>query len=432
MLINFHEKLLTLTITTLLGSVLATMPVAALSAEPQALPPLPNGCVDIAQAGLPNASGSEAKTKMSAPVFSPLALQVRSFVEPSVLASGGRHFLIYELDLQNYAEAPMNLQRIEILGLDLGTAKTIATLDRQQLNAMLRPTGVDYWQYHAHPHVDANRQLQGGRSAIAFLCLAFDEKAVIPTSLVHRVVLEDGVVDAPALAVRRDVPVFGPPLMGTDWVARNGPHLDSHHRMGMVVFDGLVQNARRFAIDWRKFKNGQQYESDARDVHSYFAYGEKIVAVADGVVVKSVDQFPDNIPKTNEGFDLALPITRENLGGNFVIIALPNGQFAQYFHMRPGSVRVKPGDRVKRGQLIGQVGNSGDSRWPHLHFQLGNKPDMFATEGLPFVIDHFRMKNLDGTWSERSDEFPWSDETVIDFGDDHLKPSAKTNTKTKK
>lgn len=432
MSINYKEKLLTLKIATVLGSILASISMTALSAEPQVLPTLPNGCVDIAPTSLPNTSSTDAKINMSASVFPPLALQVRSFVEPSVFASGGRHFLIYELDLQNYAEAPMNLQKIEILGLDQGTAKTITTLDSQQLNAMLRPTGVDYWQYHAHPHVDANRQLQGGRSAIAFLCLAFNARAVIPTSLVHRVVLEDGVVDAPALAVHRDVPVFGPPLMGADWVARNGPHLDSHHRMGMVVFDGLAQNARRFAIDWRKFKNGQQYEGDARDVHSYFAYGEKIVAVADGVVVKSVDQFPDNIPKTKEGFDLALPLTRENLGGNFVIIALANGQFAQYFHMRPGSVRVKPGDRVKRGQLIGQVGNSGDSRWPHLHFQLGNKPDMFATEGLPFVIDHFRMKNLDGTWSERRSELPWGDETVIDFGDDHLKPSAKTNTKTKK
>ena len=116
-----------------------------------------------------------------------------------------------------------------------------------------------------------------------------------------------------------------------------------------------AQNARRFAIDWRKFKNGQQYEGDARDVHFYFAYGEKIVLVADGVVVNSVDQFPDNIPRTKDGFELALPLLSENLGGNFVIVVLPNGQFAQYFHMQ-------------LGQLIGQVGNSGDSRWPHLHF----------------------------------------------------------------
>jgi hypothetical protein len=431
MLTQFQGKLFTLTIGVLLGSVITTAPITAFSAEPQALQTLPNACVAITQDELPGAGSAEAKNKMFAPVFPPLALQVRQVVEPSVFASGGRNFLIYELDLQNYSDATMNLQSIDVLSLDHGNAKTITTLDVKQLNAMLRPTGVDYWQYHTHPHVDANRQLQGGRSALAFLCLAFDAKTAIPTNLVHRVQLEDGVVDAPAIAVHRNTPVFGPPLVGTDWVPRNGPHLDTHHHMGMVVFDGLVQNARRFAIDWRKFKNGQQFEGDARDVHSYFAYGETIVAVADGVVVNSVDQFPDNIPRTKDGFELALPLTRENLGGNYVIVALPNGQFAQYFHLQPGSVRVKPGDRVKRGQLIGRVGNSGDSRWPHLHFQLTNKPDMFASEGLPFVIDHFRMKTLAGTWSERSGEFPWGDETVIDFGEsrNHIQANTKTNIK---
>jgi hypothetical protein len=419
---KFQGRLLTLTISTLLGTAIATTPSTVLGAELQAMP---NGCVAITPDTQRNV-GSVQANKMLEPVFPSLALQVRQVVKPSVLASGGRHFLIYELDLQNYSDATMNLQSIDILSLDRGNAKTITTLDSKQLNAMMRPTGVDYWQYHTHPHVDANRQLQGGRSALAFLCLSFDTKAAIPTHLSHRVLLEDGVVDAPAIAVHGSVPVFGPPLIGTDWVPRNGPHLDSHHRMGMVVFDGMVQNARRFAIDWRKFKNGQQFEGDARDVHSYFAYGEKIVAVADGVVVKSVDQFPDNIPRTNDGFELALPLTRENLGGNFVIVALANGQFTQYFHMQPGSVRVKPGDRVKRGQVIGQVGNSGDSRWPHLHFQLGDKPDMFATEGLPFVINHFRMKTLDGKWSERSGEFPWGDETVIDFGESTTPIRAQT------
>lgn len=425
-------RLLTLTISTMLGTAIAMPPTTVLGAELQVLP---NGCVGITQDALPNTGSTDTKNKMSASVFPPLPLQVRQVVEPSVLASGGRQFLIYELDLQNYSDATMKLQRIDVVSLDRGHAKTITTLDVKQLNAVLRPTGVDYWQYHTHPHVDENRQLQGGRSALAFLCLAFDAKAAIPTSLAHRVHVDDGVVDAPAIEVHRNAPVFGPPLVGTDWVPRNGPHLDTHHRMGMVVFDGLAQNARRFAIDWRKFKNGQQYEGDARDVHSYFAYGEKIVAVADGVVVNSVDQYPDNIPRTKDGFELALPLTRENLGGNFVIVALSNGQFAQYFHMQPGSVQVKTGDRVKRGQLIGQVGNSGDSRWPHLHFQLTNMPDMFASEGLPFVIDRFRMKILDGNWSERSDEFPWGDETVIDFGESsprtHPQTQARTHAKAK-
>lgn len=385
---------------------------AASFATSTEIQPLPYACVLAQQ----TETASLANGKMSTPVFPPIPLQVRKVVEPTVFASGGRNFLIYELDLQNYSDTSMSLHGIEVMSSEQGVEKSIAHLDERQLIAILRPTGVDYWQYHTHPHLDANRQLQGGRSAVAFVCLAFDARASIPGSLRHRVQVNDALVDSSLMVVHRDSPVFAPPLAGTDWVPRNGPHLDSHHRMGLVVFDGLAQNSRRFAIDWRKFKNGKQYEGDARDVHSYFAYGEKILAVADGVVVNAGDGYPDNIPRTEAGFELALPLIRENLGGNFVIIALDNGQFAEYFHMQAGSVRIKRGDSVKRGQLIGQVGNSGDARWPHLHFQLTDKPDMFASEGLPFVIDRFRMKTADGSWLERSKEFPWGDETVIDFG----------------
>ncbi|MFZ6820008.1 M23 family metallopeptidase [Undibacterium sp. Ji22W] len=73
---------------------------------------------------------------------------------------------------------------------------------------------------------------------------------------------------------------------------------------------------------------------------------------------------------------------------------------------------------MKKGQVIARVGNSGDSRWPHLHFQVTTNPSVLESEGLPFVIDQFRMKIANGEWMTRSNEFPWGDEILIDFSED--------------
>src|SRR4051794_39339030 len=73
-----------------------------------------------------------------------------------------------------------------------------------------------------------------------------------------------------------------------------------------------------------------------------------------------------------------------NPGGNHVILSLRNGHYAFYAHLQPGSIRVKPGDRVRRGQVLGLLGNSGNSNATHLHFHIMNGDSWFASEGLPF------------------------------------------------
>ncbi|MCV2369348.1 M23 family metallopeptidase [Roseateles oligotrophus] len=396
----------------LLSSILTcTMALAANPADMTSLP-VPDGCA-LAE----TASSKVAASPAHKQVFPPVALQIRTVIAPTAFASGGRNYLIYELDLQNYSDQTMDLRAIEVLDASKATARPIASFNQSQLKAQLRPIGMDHWQYHAHPHGDANRKLGTGQSAVAFLCLAFEGKQPMPSQLRHRVHLENDSTDGPLIPVQlTPVPVFGGPLTGGDWHPRNGPHLDSHHRMGLVVTDGLAQNSRRFAIDWRKQKDGSQYVGDARDVRAYHAYGENVLAVAEGTVVLARDGYPDNIPRTAAGFEPALPITMENLGGNRVVVQLHNGQFAQYAHLQAGSVKVKQGQQLVRGQLIGLVGNSGDSRVPHLHFQLTNQPDLFASEGLPYVIEQFRMKPAGTEWSTRTQEFPWGDDTVIDFG----------------
>jgi murein DD-endopeptidase len=98
------------------------------------------------------------------------------------------------------------------------------------------------------------------------------------------------------------------------------------------------------------------------------------------------DTVPENKPDSEAR---AVPITLETIGGNYVILDLGNGRYAMYFHMQPGKIRVKVGDKVWRGEVLGLVGNSGNSDGPHLHFQIGDANSPLGSEGLPFVFESF-------------------------------------------
>ena len=165
-------------------------------------------------------------------------------------------------------------------------------------------------------------------------------------------------------------------------------------------------------------ENGASFSGDASDKRSYFAYGKPVLAVADATVVFAKDGLPDNVPGHNtpghEGFHPAVALTIDNHGGNTIVLDLSSGQFANYFHLQPGSLRVKAGDRVRRGQVLALIGNSGDAREPHLHFEVTTSSKQLAGEGLPYLIDRYRVKSEKG-WENRTRELPLKD-MVVDFG----------------
>jgi murein DD-endopeptidase MepM/ murein hydrolase activator NlpD len=131
---------------------------------------------------------------------------------------------------------------------------------------------------------------------------------------------------------------------------------------------------------------------------SWVFYDKPVLAVANARVVAAVDRWPDQIPN-NPG-----PVTLRSADGNHVILALGGGRYAFYAHLKPGSVRPERGDRVRRGQVIGRLGNSGSSTGPHLHFHVMNGPSPLASDGLPYVFDRFqvagRIPPLDASLAE--------------------------------
>ena len=62
-----------------------------------------------------------------------------------------------------------------------------------------------------------------------------------------------------------------------------------------------------------------------------------------------------------------------------------------YEHLKPKSVRVKPGQKVKKGEVIAQIGFTGQSMGPHLHFHVADRNSPLGAEGIPFVFENFEI-----------------------------------------
>ena len=160
---------------------------------------------------------------------------------------------------------------------------------------------------------------------------------------------------------------------------------DTHHRRGLLVVNGKEVVPQRFAIDWMRLdEQHRAWVGDPHQLSSYLSYGQPELAAAAGKVVVARDGFPDQPPPDNP-----VPPTFRDLPGNRVVLRVAPGMYLLYAHMKPGSVRVREGERVRRGQMLGKLGNSGNSATPHLHFQV-RATRSFASDGLPFVFDRFK------------------------------------------
>lgn len=159
------------------------------------------------------------------------------------------------------------------------------------------------------------------------------------------------------------------------------------HVRALLPIGGKLFTAQRFAVDWEQLgPKDTIYEGDPKNVENYFCYGREIHAVADGKIMNAVDGLPNQVPgKLPEG------MTAEQADGNHVIQEIAPGRYGLYAHMQPGSVRVKTGDFVKAGQVLGLVGNSGNTSAPHLHFHVMDSDSALASNGLPYVFSGFNL-----------------------------------------
>ncbi len=339
----------------------------------------------------------------------PLQVAIHVPFAPTAFESAGESHLVYELYLTNFSGSPVNIRRIEVLDADAPTSP-ITAFEGDRLAQILAPVGGQ-----GKP---GSIQLGAGGTAIAYMWVNIKDGSRIPVRLSHRVSTDDDAVEGAVVGTHESgLPVFSAPVLGEGWIASDGPSNDpgNHHRRGVLVIDGKPVDSRRYAIDWMLTRNGTTVTGDSSVPGSYFAFGQPVYAVADAVVSHAKDGQPDNVPALPSAFHSAVPITMDTVAGNNIVLDLGHGKYAYYFHLHPGSVLVKAGDHIHRGQMIARIGCSGDATVPHLHFEVTTSTKLIAGEGMPYAIDQYRVRADDGSWQVRRKELPL-DKMVVDFG----------------
>jgi len=311
-------------------------------------------------------------------------------IAPMPVKSNGQIHLAYELHVTNFEARNLTLNRIEVFAQGSSTTPLASYGDTEVASLLARPG--------APSNLVDKRVIGGGMRAVIYLWLTINAGHPVPTYLRHRLFFtttsaagkdEEELMNGAEVTVCKDSPLMvAAPLRGGPWIAGNGPSNAGHHRRMLLALNGRVTISQRFAYDFMKLgKDGKAVQGDPSKNENWFGYGSEALAVADGIVSEAQDNIPENTPLTPKR---PVPIpSSKTVGGNYLILDLGKSNFAFYAHMQPKSIRVKVGDRVRRGEVLGLLGNSGNSDAPHLHFQISTAQSISDGEGLPFVFESF-------------------------------------------
>jgi hypothetical protein len=339
----------------------------------------------------------------------PAFIEFRVPKPPTVAAGDSGAFLSYELHITNLSTGAVALTGIDVRDAR-DSGRTLLSIPEGDIGRVIARPGLNI------PPSQRSQMGAAGRAHI-YLWVPVDKRTP-PSAVVHHLRFRRLPPDSTTLAradsamrvrLAADTTMFtlegaltrvtpaavrlGPPLRG-EWMAANGPSNLSGHRRTAMPLKGTVAIAQRFGIDFLQVDSlGRTWVGDSTDNKSYYAYGKEILAVGDGIVVQTKDSIAENAPRSPVA--RAVPIDLVTVGGNHIVVDMGQGNFAFYAHVIPGSMRVKVGDRVRRGQVIALVGNSGNSTEPHLHFHVvdGVAPgtSTLGAEGVPYSLSSFDL-----------------------------------------
>lgn len=214
------------------------------------------------------------------------------------------------------------------------------------------------------------------------------------------------------------------PLRG-EWLSPNTPgtRVPSHgtNRLGTRYAYDFIQ------VDWNRigrpaYRGGVlRYLFSGVKLGDYYCWGQEVHAPCDGVVVAAEDGYAEN-EKTNLLADMAGAYKNAHyfdpakddvraVAGNYVIVKYGEKVYAALCHLQTGSVQVRVGDRVAKGDVIGKVGHSGNSFAPHLHFQLMDSCDMATANGIPCAFAEYEVFQK-GNWKKVSGGIPTNKDRI--------------------
>ncbi len=316
-----------------------------------------------------NVSNAASINEENKDFFSAIVAEI--FAAPqAVKVTTDQNYFTYEIQLTNTYKSDIVLKKLSVV--NTGEVSVIYR-DYSDIKAQNQRVGT-------HEAVDT---LAPGQSSIFWVSFFLADSAQVPQSISHLIEYEaDAKLEKICIAQTSINPtkpvVISAPLEGKNWLAING-----WHRRAMMPINGKLFLAQRYALDYIQLDdNHKLFQSMPLENTKYFGYNQSILAVADGTVVEAVDAFSDQVPGK-----FPTDITLQNVNGNYVLLDIGGGNYAYYAHIKPGSVQVKKGQALKKGQVIGKVGNTGNSSAPHLHFHIIDSTSPLGSNGVPFVFE---------------------------------------------
>lgn len=306
------------------------------------------------------------------------SLAVTIPVTPMAVRMDGRRWLVGEIRLANRSTTPLALRRVRI-----SSSSRVAIAD---------VAGESLVRHLDHAADADGVMVAPGAVRVLYVDAPVDsDTAALDTIDVDvQAAAGDAPVGTGVHGVRvdpRPPVVVGAPLTGGPWAAVHHPDWDRGHRRVYVTVDGVARVPGRFTIDFVRLDDaGRTTRGDPDRVAAALGYGAPVLAVADAVVALTRDDMAEP-PRISARVRHAPP----DAAGNFVSLDLGAGRFAVYEHLQPGSLRVRAGQRVHRGETIARLGFTGDSTGPHLHLHVGDAASPPAAEGLPFVLERFTV-----------------------------------------
>ncbi|MGC4191038.1 MAG: M23 family metallopeptidase [Thermomicrobiales bacterium] len=163
-----------------------------------------------------------------------------------------------------------------------------------------------------------------------------------------------------------------------------------------------VSPGQRHAYDIVVWKDGATFDGDGSQVDHYWIWGQPLTAPAAGTVVEILNDQPDQKP--------GLPLAQTNPdafktlhpAGNHIVLQTVEREFAFIAHMQRGSVRMQQGDILEAGDIVGLVGNSGNTSEPHLHIHIQNVAGFSDPKaaGLPLIFSGLTVDGEPSTGKE--------------------------------
>lgn len=311
------------------------------------------------------------------------SLDIRVQHMPDIVVIAGAPTVYYEIHVTNAANDSIELKSIEVF--DTADSRIVFSIDNANLENRCSRIGDA-------PDGRAQVLAPGASSLIYIEGILREDKAVI--QLRHRIWFEllqrgsrrllfaEGGIIKPS---RKSQLILGQPVGKGIWAAVYDPAWERGHRRVMYTVDGKNYIPGRFAIDFIRMDNEGKYSNgDDNVVKNWYGYGNDVLAVADGVVASTRDDFSESATLAEHP-----KYPADKATGNYVSLRIGDSLLAFYEHLKPKSIKVKPGQRVKKGDVIASLGFTGQTTGPHLHFHIANLNSPLGAEGIPFVFEHF-------------------------------------------